>query len=129
MISLMKEGESESMYSFSGTGEYLFSNVQPGIYTMTVSADGMYVERQYPITIESTDVVQDVAIYQLGDVNMNGKVNAGDVTHLGRHVARINLIEDAYALLLADTNGNGKINAGDVTTLARYVAKIIDTMP
>ena len=127
-VSLTADGQNEPVYSVASKENYLMIDVQPGIYTMTVSADGSYVERQYKITVNSDDVTQDVAIYQLGDVNMNGKVNAADVTMLARHVARIKTITDDYALLLANTNKEGKINAADVTRLARYVAKIISAL-
>ena len=74
----------------------------------------------------------DICEYQLtaepdmvGDVNLDGEVNAKDLTTLARHVAKIQLLSDPVALANADVTFDGDINAQDLTKLARYVAKII----
>ena len=61
-----------------------------------------------------------------GDLDLNGKVSAEDLTLLARAVAGIETLE-GEALLNADVNGDGKINSEDLTMHARYVAGIIDT--
>ena len=63
-----------------------------------------------------------------GDVNLDGKVNAEDLTMLARHVAEIEIITDAVALDNADVTGDHKVGADDLTKLARFVAEIISSL-
>ena len=63
-----------------------------------------------------------------GDANLDGKVNADDLTALARHVAKIETLSDPFALMYADVDGNGVLSADDLTKLARYVAKIIPSL-
>jgi hypothetical protein len=123
-VALIPEGESESAYTASGTGEYSISEVAAGTYTLRVSADGLYVDRDYEITVGDTDLTQDVAICQLGDTNMDGKFSSADVTIISRHVSRIKYITDPYVLLLADTDRSNSITVADASHLSRYLAKI-----
>ena len=61
----------------------------------------------------------------LGDLDLDGDVDAKDLTLLARHAAGIELLEDPVALQNADVNGDGQISADDLTMHARYVAGII----
>ena len=63
-----------------------------------------------------------------GDVNLDGKVNAEDLTMLARHVAEIEIITDAVALDNADVTGDHKVGADALTKLARFVAEIISSL-
>ena len=63
-----------------------------------------------------------------GDVDLDGKVEASDLTTLCRHVAKIEYVTDEVALHNADVTGDGVLAADDLTMLARYVAKIIDSL-
>lgn len=60
----------------------------------------------------------------LGDVNLDGTVDAKDLTLLSRHTAKIQYITDPQALANADVNQDGSITAVDLTKVARHVAKI-----
>lgn len=60
-----------------------------------------------------------------GDLNRNGKVDANDVTILGRHLAEIEVITDSVILNYIDINRDGVVDANDVTKLGRYAAEII----
>ena len=59
-----------------------------------------------------------------GDVNLDGAIDAKDLTLLARHVAKIEYITDPQALVNADINKDGGISSEDLTKLARHVAKI-----
>jgi len=61
----------------------------------------------------------------LGDLDLDGDVDAEDLTILARHVAGIELLTDAARLVDADVNKDGDIDAEDLTKHARYVAEII----
>ena len=61
----------------------------------------------------------------LGDLDLDGDVDAQDLTILARHVAGIERLASANALSNADVNGDGSIDASDLTMHARYVAGII----
>ena len=65
-----------------------------------------------------------LAGYLKGDVNLDGSVDAKDLTALARHVAKIQYITDPVALDNADVNSDGEVTAEDITKLARHVAKI-----
>ena len=61
-------------------------------------------------------------------VDLDGDVDAADLTALARHVAKISMISNAGALANADVTKDGSIDAQDLTRLARFVSKIIDTL-
>ena len=67
-------------------------------------------------------------ILNRGDVNLDGKVDAADLTVLARHVAGISFLTDPQALSNADVTGEGGISGSDLTRLARFVAKIISEL-
>ena len=61
----------------------------------------------------------------LGDLDLDGDVDAYDLTALARHVGGIEEVTDAVALANADVTGDGRINANDLTKHARFVGGII----
>ncbi|MBQ2058850.1 MAG: dockerin type I repeat-containing protein, partial [Firmicutes bacterium] len=73
-------------------------------------------------------VVPPLADVTRGDVNLDGKVDAADLTVLARHVAGISFLTDPQALSNADVTGEGGISASDLTKLARFVAHIEDEL-
>ena len=84
--------------------------------------NGSGVQPCYEVAVDSRAVNLSGAL--LGDVNGDGKVNAGDLTKLARIVAKIDALDDSLKSV-ADVTKDGSVNAGDLTMLARYVAKII----
>lgn len=81
-----------------------------------------------PTEPEETEPVDpsepDVTEGMLGDVDLDGDVDANDLTLLARHVGGIELLE-GQALSNADVNGDGAIDANDLTKHARFVGGII----
>ncbi len=67
---------------------------------------------------------EDKPQYEIGDVNMDGKLNIKDVTTIQKHLAKI-AVFDAEAAALADFDGNGKLNIKDATTIQKKIAGLI----
>ena len=100
-------------------GIYRIGQLQPGRYTLTVSAQN-YVTRAYEITVTDKDVTQEVTLHLIGDVDGNGKVNIGDVAKINAHVKGTSILTDAYLLQCANVNG-GKLNIGDTASLYAHI--------
>lgn len=79
-------------------------------FTATVTSGKVTVKEKSPVL--------------LGDVNLDGTIDAKDLTVLARHTAKIESLTDSRALANADINKDGSITAADLTKLARHVAKI-----
>lgn len=73
-------------------------------------------------------IIVEEASAAMGDLNLDGEVDASDLTLLARHVAKIELLQGA-ALTNADVDSDGDVDAEDLTVHARYVAKIITQWP
>ena len=86
-----------------------------GEYTVTVYSDGYVCSFIYHV-VERTSVL-------LGDVNMDGQINAADARLALRISARLETAEYT-ALLAADTDLNGKIDASDARKILRVSARL-----
>lgn len=64
------------------------------------------------------------ALYEVGDVNMNGVVNTYDAVLILRYAASFD--DDDFNLQYADIDGNGVVNSYDAVLLLRRVARIED---
>ena len=64
---------------------------------------------------------------KLGDVNNDGKRNAGDITKIAAHIKGIKTLPEADRKY-ADINSDSRINAADITKLAAHIKgiKLID---
>ena len=56
-----------------------------------------------------------------GDINGDGKVNAGDITKIAAHIKGLKTLEDPER---ADLNGDKKVNASDIVALAAHIKGI-----
>ena len=68
------------------------------------------------------EFVDITAKYDIGDVNLDGKLTIQDATLLQRYQAEIATLDDAQ-LAVADFDGNGTINVSDVTAIQRKLAE------
>lgn len=101
------------------------------VYTITASDVAKFTsDNGHLVEFDSTNntILIVARTYLKGDANLDGEVNADDLTALARHVAKIEALTDDYALLSADVDDNGSLSADDLTKLARYVAKIIPSL-
>ena len=67
----------------------------------------------FPVTLNS-------ASYKLGDINIDGAINAKDVLLLRRYIAGL---ENSIIEAAADVNGSGDINFADVLLLRRHIVR------
>ena len=124
-IQLFQEGQDTAAYEtkVSGgtqsdnkfTASYSFSDIPTGTYTMKVMKNN-HVTREYPITVGTEAVTQDVRIHLKGDITGDGKVNIMDATRISLHIKGKSVLAD-YAFSCADITGDGNINIMDVTRL------------
>ena len=63
----------------------------------------------------------------LGDVDLNGSIDAGDAALILRYIVRLNTLS-AEALANADANQDGTVNAADASAVLRYIVRL-DTLP
>ncbi len=106
--------------SMVDTGMFQFEDVEQGNYTLVVEKTN-HTTREYNITVADEEVVQDVAIYLVGDVSGDGKINAKDKRMIYNHIAGESVLED-YDFLVGDVSGDGKINAKDKRIIYNHIA-------
>ena len=61
--------------------------------------------------------------YEIGDVNMDGKLNIRDATLIQKSIAKMETLDDIQTLL-ADYNSDGKVNVKDATAIQKFIAGI-----
>ncbi len=114
------------------SGTYAFEKPAGGTYTVRVSKT-KHATREYEVTVDETDVTQDVTIWLYGDVNTDGSVNGADTLQINRRVANMssafNMATDTdYRLKVANVTNialnDTLINAADTLQINRKVANL-----
>ena len=121
-IQLILKGYSEAAYETivkGNTATYSIANVAPGTYTMKVMKKN-HVTREYEVTVEGGDVVQDVKIHLKGDIDGNGRVNIKDMNAVKAHINETALLSD-YAYKCADVDGNTRVNIRDWNAIKAHI--------
>lgn len=127
-IQLIKIGASEAAYEAIVKGNsatYSIAGVLPGTYTMKVMKQN-HVTREYTVTVENSNVTQNVKICLLGDVNMDGTISVIDATEGQKDIANLISLND-YQNRLADVNNDGIVSIVDVTLIQKYIAGLISS--
>ena len=88
------------------------NNVEAGTATAIITGKNNYAGT---LTLEF-----EIKLYELGDVNDDGKINVRDVMKLKEYLADPQKV--TINLLAADLDGNGKLNVRDVMRLKEYLA-------
>ena len=60
--------------------------------------------------------------HQIGDTNLDGRINIRDVTAIQRHLCELEPFKDEQ-IALADINGDGIVDIADATHLQMYLAE------
>ena len=66
----------------------------------------------------------DTGDFEIGDVNMDGKLNIKDATAIQKYSAKMVEFDDIQTIL-ADFNADGKINVKDATQIQKVIAGLI----
>lgn len=121
-VSLFAAGSAEPQYTVAVpageknggkyTAVYDIPEVAAGTYTMKVMKQN-HVTREYTVTVGSSNVVQDVEIWLLGDVNGDGTINVKDKKLIFNHLNDPSGALTGYALDVGDVNRDGTINVKD----------------
>lgn len=90
---------------------YLFDNLIPGTYTLTLSQEGA-VTRVYELTLTEGETVVNLKLHRPGDLNGDNRYDIGDVARIYAH-AKGSKALTGYELLCAEFTGDGKITVGD----------------
>ncbi|MBC7128184.1 MAG: PKD domain-containing protein [Thermoplasmatales archaeon] len=82
-----------------------------GVYTVNLTVNDLYGK--------SSSKEREINVFSRGDANMDGKINALDITKIERIIAGID-----EETITADLDGNGKINAEDLNELINKILGI-----
>ena len=106
-------------------------NIGVGSYDcLTVDKSATYIAHRLNDsgTLDVVDFSCDFAklhIYEMGDVDLSGKVDIADVTYIRRYLAEYEgLVFDDFRLSLADTYCDDEIDIGDAICLQRHLAEL-----
>lgn len=105
--------------TLSVDGSYRFTSVSQGKYTIEVSKTN-HATRDYEISMENTDIEQNLQITLLGDVTGDGKIKIGDYAKILAHV-RGTTVLTGYEFVCADVTGDGKVKIGDYAKVLAHV--------
>ena len=109
--------------SVKSMGEYSITGLKAGTYTLKISG-GKYAPREYSITVDSSDVTQDVTLNPYGDLNGDGKVTTADVGMANSHAKEVKLLE-GYAFVCANVTGNDSaVTTADVGKINSHAKEI-----
>lgn len=89
-----------------------------------LAGTGMEYTKLGKIVPNVEEVVPPPVTGMKGDVDVDGDVDANDVTALLRHVGGIESITNATGLANGEVDGDGELTASDVTTLLRHVSGV-----
>lgn len=112
-VQLIAAGHTEPAYEAIVSGnsvDYSFETVPAGTYTLKVEKKG-HAPFTKEITVGDSNVTEDVTMYLIGDVTMDGEVDVDDVYLLLQLCFGEPTTEE---LLLGDIDGNGEIDVDDV---------------
>ena len=99
-----------------------------GVYDcLTVDTSGSYVaHRLVNGLLEEVDFNCEFAplsIYEVGDVDLNNKVDIGDATYIRRHLAKLHTLTE-FQLLFANAQNDELVDIADAVALQRNLAKL-----
>lgn len=110
----------------AGTVVAVFAdNASLGFMTEEVSSEDVTVEdvTGSEDTTGSEDASEATTTYLMGDVNLDGKVEAADARLALRVAAQLETLDDVQ-LILADVNADNKIIAADARAILRVAANL-----
>ncbi len=119
-LQLIQKGHTEAAYEATVTGNsaaYTMADVTPSTYTLRVEKKG-HATFTKEITVTDSNVTEDVTIYLIGDVNLDGTISAADMQRLYNHLNGTAPLTDRST---ADVNNDGFISASDMQRLYNHL--------
>ena len=107
----------------NAAGEYVL-DLPPDHHVLIFTKERHIKLSQNSTVVSAHHEVLDGTIALLGDVNLDGFVNAADIVPVNRHALGIELITNPLALLAADVNEDGYTNAADIVPINRHALGI-----
>lgn len=107
------------------SGKYEFTGIAAGTYTLSVTKSGC-AKWTKTVAVTDNNVTENISIYLLGDVNLDGRVTEKDLIVLKRHLANAEkypLSDEAKNV--ANINHDDAVSEKDVIVLKRYLANSI----
>ena len=122
LIQLIPEGKETPLYEVTvkgNTAEYSITDVASGTYILRVKKVSHVVD-EYTIAVGSEPLAQNIKMRLKGDVNLDDKVSAKDVSVIRGYVAGGQDIE--IDVDIADITGDSVVESKDVVFVRRYVS-------
>ena len=123
-----KQGQDVSSSTMTeADGSFLLTGLLPGTYDITFEKAKHIVLPDTTVLLGEQDLLLPPTMLPLiGDVNLDGFVNAADMVPLNRHALGIELITTPVSILAADSNQDGLINGADMVPLVRGSLGYVD---
>ncbi len=67
------------------------------------------------------EIVYEYSVLIYGDVNLDGKINSGDLLSLVKHLNKSNVYNNQIVIKSADVNLDEKINSGDLLRIVKHL--------
>ncbi len=122
-IELYQNGERVAFASSNGS--YLFTDMEPGEYTLKV-IKSKYATREYSFILAG-DTVVDTALRFIGDVTGDGVINNSDVIQINRRNSNLSSVfssGDEYLVKVADVMEDSVVNNNDVIQINRKISNL-----
>ena len=113
--------EANEGYTFTEDTKVLINGSAANVDTDNTKIDSADNTIFYVWTIPTKAVEE--AEFELGDVNLDGKVNTGDAVFILRQISGAVTFTEEQTLL-ADFNGDGKVNTGDAVAILKHCVVI-----
>lgn len=97
---------------------YSFDTVPAGTYTLKVEKKG-HAPFTKEITVDDSNVTENVTIYLIGDVNRDGKIDATDMQRIYAHISGENTFSNPAQ---GDVNEDGKVDATDMQRIYAHIS-------
>lgn len=119
-------GGEDALIPYEGsTYEFVYENVEEGTVFTVVSDTAKAIEKSGDVksSTKICDLIAEAPPIVIGDVNMDGVIDALDALEILKYSAKLINLE-GRALIAADVNKDGKITSADALAVLKHVAAL-----